>query len=121
WPEDDEPQDLQDVTLPAIDAGLPAQLLARRPDLRAAELRLRAALAQVKITARSYYPTLTLTGSLGSTSSALARVLSNPVATLGAGLALPFLNIREARLSTRIAGTQYEMAVKQFRTTLYTA
>lgn len=121
WPQDDEPQDLEAAGLPAVEGGLPAGLLARRPDLRAAELRLRESLAQVRATARSYYPALSLTGSVGSSSTALSDLLKNPVATLGAGLSLPFLDIAQARLDTRIAGTSYQIAATQFRTTLYTA
>ena len=121
WPQADEPQDLEAASSPSLQPGVPAQLLARRPDLRAAELRLRQSLAQLKATARSYYPALSLTGSVNSSATSLSDVLKNPVATLGAGLSLPFLDIAEARYNTRIAGTSYEIAATQFRTTLYTA
>lgn len=121
WPQAEEPQNLDAFAHPPLAPGLPAELLARRPDLRAAELRLRSALADIKVTATSYYPTLSLTGSLDGSSTALANVLKNPVATLGAGLTLPFLNLRQARLDTRITGTSYEIAASTFRTTLYTA
>ncbi|MFT4246905.1 MAG: TolC family protein [Pseudomonas sp.] len=121
WPQADEPQDLNAAASPALAPGLPAQLLGRRPDLRAAELRLRESLAQIKATARSYYPALSLTGTLSGSSTALAQVLKNPLATLGADLSLPFLDIATARLETRIAGTSYEIAATEFRTTLYTA
>lgn len=121
WPQADEPQDLDAAASPPLAAGVPAELLARRPDLRAAELRLRESLAQLKATARSYYPALSLTGAIGGSSSTLSDVLKNPVATLGAGLSLPFLDIAQARLNTRIAGTGYEIAATRFRTTLYTA
>jgi NodT family efflux transporter outer membrane factor (OMF) lipoprotein len=94
-----EPSRLPDLALPVIDAGVPASLLARRPDLRAAEQRLRGALANVDATRTSFYPALSLTGSLGTSSTALGELLKNPVATLGAGLALPFLQWNTARLS----------------------
>ena len=64
---------------------------------------------------------LSLTGSLGTSSSTLLDVLANPVAALGANLALPFLNVREMRLNTAIARSQYEEAVVNFRKTLYAA
>ncbi len=121
WPQADEPQDLDAARSPALAAGVPAELLARRPDLRAAELRLRGSLADIKATATSYYPALSLTGSVGASSTALSDVLKHPVASLGAGLTLPFLNLSQARLQTRIAGTSYEIAASEFRTTLYTA
>ena len=117
----DQPPQLPDIALPVIDAGVPANLLGRRPDLRAAEQRLRAALANVDATRTGFYPALSLTGSLGTSSAALADVLKNPVATLGAGLALPFLQWNTARLSVGVSQTQYEEAVVGFRQSLYTA
>ena len=96
-----EPQALKMVPLPVVAAGLPADLLGRRPDLRAAELRLRRVLASADATRASFYPALTLTGSLGTSSSGLLNMMANPVATLGAGLTLPFLNLRAAELRLR--------------------
>jgi len=115
------PQRLPDTALPLVAAGLPAELLARRPDLRAAEARLRNVLASGDATRASYYPALTLTGQLGTSSSALLSLLSNPVAALGAGLTLPFLRVREMQLSGELASAQYAQAVVDFRQTLYTA
>jgi NodT family efflux transporter outer membrane factor (OMF) lipoprotein len=117
----EEPQSLAGIALPGVDAGLPAQLLARRPDLQAAESRLRGTLASADATEASFYPKLTLTGSLGGASTALGSLLANPVATLGAGLVLPLLNQRERELSTAQARTGYESAVIGFRQTLYQA
>ncbi|WP_295547170.1 TolC family protein [uncultured Stenotrophomonas sp.] len=121
WPQQDEPQDLLGAHSPGISEGLPADLLGRRPDLRAAELRLRNSLKTIKVTATQYYPALSLTGSLGSSATSLGDVLRNPVATLGAGLSLPFLNLQRAQLDTDIAGTAYQIAATNFRKTLYTA
>ncbi|VFR50793.1 RND efflux system, outer membrane lipoprotein CmeC [plant metagenome] len=104
---------------PAVRAGVPAEVLARRPDLRAAELRLRGLLATVDATRASYYPPLTLTGALGSASTALANVLQNPVASLGAGLTLPFLRWNEMRLNTRVSEADFDEAVVNFRQSLY--
>lgn len=107
--------------LPSVDAGLPLQLLGRRPDLRAAELRLRESLATVDATRASYLPTLTLTGSMGSSSTALTQILQNPVGTLGAGLTLPFLQWNEMQLTVKGSEADYEKAVVTFRQTLYSA
>jgi NodT family efflux transporter outer membrane factor (OMF) lipoprotein len=117
----EEPASLPDAALPAIDAGLPASLLGRRPDLRAAEQRLRGALATVDATRTGFYPALSLTGSLGTSSTALGQLLRNPVATLGAGLALPFLQWNTARLTVAVSQSQYEEAVVGFRQALYTS
>ena len=107
--------------LPAIASGMPAELLGRRPDLHAAELRLRESLANVDATKAGFYPTFTLTGSLGSSSTSLASVLQNPVATLGAGLVLPFVQWNTTVLNIRVSQSQYEEAVVNFRQTLYKA
>ncbi len=117
----DEPQDLAKVSIPAVDAGLPAHLLARRPDLRAAEHRLRSVLATTEATRVSYYPTLNLTGNLGYASSALRDLLNNPLATLGAQLALPFLEWQDMQRNIKISESEYEEAIIRFRQTLYTA
>lgn len=69
----------------------------------------------------SYYPTLSLTGALGGSSTSLSNVLANPVATLGAGLVLPFLRLGEMQRNTAIARNSYEQAIIHFRQTLYAA
>lgn len=108
-------------SLPPVDAGLPASLLGRRPDLRAAELRLRSTLATADATRAALYPSLSLTGSLGSSSDSLRHVLLNPATSLAATLSLPFLQWNERQLNIRVAQTDYALAVTQFRQTLYTA
>ena len=116
-----DPQQLFAAPLPAVAAGLPAELLGRRPDLLAAELRLRGTLAAGDATRASYYPAITLTGTLGSSSTALASLLNNPVSVLGAGFTLPFLQWNEMQLSIKVAHADYEIAVTDFRQTLYAA
>lgn len=117
----DEPGSLATSTLPPVDAGLPASLLARRPDLRAAELRLRRTLKNLDATRASYYPDLRLTGSLGYGSSSLGDLLQNPLGSLSAGLSLPFLQYRQMALDIELSEVDYEIATRGFRQTLYQA
>lgn len=112
---------LPDGTLPDVQPGAPASLLARRPDLRASELRLRKSLATVDATRASFYPTFTLTGSVGGSSQALSSVLSNPVGTLGAGLTLPFVQWRDMQRSIDVSQADYESAVLGYRQSWYQA
>ncbi|RKP46970.1 efflux transporter outer membrane subunit [Trinickia fusca] len=116
-----EPTTLPDRALPDIAAGLPAELLSRRPDLRVAESQLRESLANVDVVRTSFYPSFTLTGTAGTTSVSLARVLQNPVGTLGVGLALPFVEWNTMQLQIKVSKTQYEEAVVRFRQNLYRA
>ncbi|MBA1142442.1 efflux transporter outer membrane subunit [Mesorhizobium neociceri] len=115
-----EPQRLPSKKLPPIQAGLPADLLARRPDLRAAEARLRATLKNVDATRAGFYPPISLTSSLG-TSGQLLAFISNPVATLGANAALSFLHFKDMKLEVAVSRAQYEKEVLGFRTTLLKA
>jgi len=57
---------------PAIPAGLPAQLIERRPDVVQAEQLLVAANANIGVAKALFYPTISLTGSLGTVSSSLS-------------------------------------------------
>jgi NodT family efflux transporter outer membrane factor (OMF) lipoprotein len=116
-----EPQSLEDSFLPPVQAGLPASLLAHRPDLRAAELRLRGSLKNVDATRASYYPDLSLTGSLGYSSTALANLLDNPLGSIAGNLTLPFLQWNEMKLNVAVSRTDYDMAVVAFRQSLYQA
>ncbi len=112
---------LPDGALPGVQADAPASLLTRRPDLRAAELRLRKTLATVDATRGSFYPALTLTGSVGGSSTALSNVLSDPIGTLGAGLVLPFVQWRDMQRSVAISQADYEVAVLGYRQSWYQA
>jgi NodT family efflux transporter outer membrane factor (OMF) lipoprotein len=116
-----ERQRLAEDALPRVEAGIPASLLAQRPDLQAAEQRLKKYLATVDGTRASYYPSFTLTGTLGTSSTSLIEVIKNPYAALGAGLTLPFLQWNTMNLNVELAKTAYEEAVVNFRQTLYAA
>jgi NodT family efflux transporter outer membrane factor (OMF) lipoprotein len=121
WDTSAEPQSLPDIPLPEVRAGLPAELLSRRPDLRAAELRLRESLADVDITKASLYPALSLSASGGASSAELGSLFSNPTGSLGLGLTLPFLNYPRVKQNIRVSEKTYEIAVANFRTTLLQA
>lgn len=116
-----EPTRLPRIALPTIAAGLPADLLSRRPDLQASELRLRKALASKDATKASYYPSINLTGNLGSTSTSLTNLLQNPALTLGASLSLPFLQYNDMKKDLAISDLDYEKSIIQYRQTLYQA
>ncbi|WP_269506332.1 efflux transporter outer membrane subunit [Burkholderia sp. IMCC1007] len=116
-----EPTALPDRPLPAVPAGVPADLLGRRPDLREAEFRLRESLANLDFTRTSFYPSFTLTSSFGTSSASLERVLSNPIAMLGLGLSLPLIEWNTMRLKIKVSQTEYEEAVVAFRQRLHTA
>ena len=119
-----EPSRLSQIALPVISAGLPADLLSRRPDLQASELRLRKALANKDANKASYYPSISLTGTLSTgvgvgTNTSLTDTLKNPIATLGAGLTLPFLQWNDMKRDLKVNELEYEKSIVQYRQTLY--
>jgi outer membrane protein, multidrug efflux system len=64
------------ASLSAVRVGLPSELLQRRPDILAAEQKLRAANADIGAARAAFFPTLSLTGSAGSSSSAFQKLFS---------------------------------------------
>jgi len=121
WPEANEPQSLPDAPLPEVRAGVPAELLGRRPDLRAAELRLRETLTDVDIAKTALYPGLSLTASGGASSSELGSLFSNPTGSIGASLSLPFLDYPRLSRNVKITQKAYDIAALNFKTTLLQA
>ncbi len=107
--------------LPQVAVGIPADLLSRRPDVKAKLFELKSALASKDETDASYMPTFTLTGALGGSSTALRNLLSDPIGSLGADLALPFIQWHEMDLNKKIADVEYRSAIIDYRQTLYTA
>jgi outer membrane protein, multidrug efflux system len=69
---------LAELAMPTVPAGLPSQLLERRPDLRQAEQNLIAANAQIGAAKALYYPNISLTGSYGKTSNELSDLFKGP-------------------------------------------
>lgn len=77
---------------PPIDAGVPSELLSRRPDIARAEAQLAAAEADVKVARAAMLPKLTLTAQLGSGANQFDDLLRNPFYNLTAGLVAPIFN-----------------------------
>jgi outer membrane protein, multidrug efflux system len=66
------------LAMPDIPAGLPSQVLERRPDIRQAEQQLVAANAQIGAAKALYFPTISITGALGIASLDLGKLFSGP-------------------------------------------
>ena len=112
---------LKTLTVPAIDSGIPAHLLAQRPDLRAAQYRLQQNLGNIAIAERDYYPELTLGANLGTSANRLLELLHNPIGAISANITLPFLNAHKKALAAKEAETGYQQSLASYRQTLYRA
>ena len=88
-----------------IPVGDGSQLLARRPDVRAAERRLAAATARIGVATADLYPQVTLGGSIGSSANSIANIFSNPIGfLLGPLISWSFSD--HARARARVAGAE---------------
>lgn len=106
-----------------LSAGVPLDLLSRRPDVRQAEMALAQAFYSVNSAKASFYPNLTLSGALGWTTDA-GRIALDPgslIANFIAGLAQPVFGrgVNKARLQA--AEAQYQQAAYGFRQSLLDA
>jgi multidrug efflux system outer membrane protein len=108
--------------VPEVPAGLPSDLLTRRPDIRQAEANLAAADARIAETRAAIFPSLALTAHLGSESKALSDLFSGPATVWGlaASLAQTLYNAgrTEAALQATLARREqaligYEQTVRQ--------
>jgi outer membrane protein, multidrug efflux system len=100
---------------PSIPSGLPAALLLRRPDVRAAEQQLIAANANVGVAEAAFYPSLSLTGLLGVQSSDLSELFGEGRTwSIQAGLLGPIFNAGRLRNQRRVALAQFEEARVQY-------
>ena len=77
--------------------GLPAELVRRRPDVRAAQLRVRAADQETAASLAARYPRLTLSGSLTTSDAGTRALFSDWITDLAAGLVAPLIDGGERR------------------------
>ena len=107
---------LDQQQLPALlPVGLPSQILERRPDIREAEYKLRAAHAKVGIAFTSMFPKITLTGHYGLESGDLSDFLKSPYFFLGGELLTPLVNMGKNRAKLRAAKAVEEQEIQAYQ------
>ncbi|HET6999838.1 MAG TPA: efflux transporter outer membrane subunit [Puia sp.] len=108
----------------SLETGLPVGLLNRRPDVRASELSLVQANAQVGISQANMYPALNLTAGAGFESLKASNWFNIPGSLFGlagATLIQPILQGRQLKTQLEISKQQREQAVIRFRQSVLTA
>ena len=104
-----------------ISRATPLRTIAHRPDIQAAESRLRAALAGYDAARLQFYPTLSLDASLNAGSQVFSQWFRDPILTTGAALALPFIQWNTRQLTVEQADLATKLAAVAFRSTAYAA
>ena len=103
--------------------GLPSTLLQRRPDIAAAERQVAAANEQIGIAKAALYPSLTLSASAGSESTAILDLLTWPSRfwSIGPQLAQTLFDAGRRRAQVRVTEATYDATVANYRQTVLTA
>ena len=113
---------LTDLALPSIAAGVPTDIISRRPDLASAEAQLQAADANVAAARAALLPGVQLSASAARSSNALLS-LTNPVDSASWGLSLVQSLFDGGRLrnQVKLSESQRITLVEQYRKAIYTA
>ena len=108
---------IDQLVAPLIPADLPSALLERRPDILQAEQNLVAANANIGAAKAQYYPSISLTGALGSASTAFGNFLTGPASLwqLAAGLTGPIFTAGAIEGQVRTAEGQTEAALNFYQ------
>lgn len=113
---------LEGLKVPEVRAGLGSDLLSIRPDVASAEAKVKSALASKDAARLDMYPRFSLTAGLSAgSSSELVQFFENPVASILANLALPFINYYKNSLQIDLAELSRDSAEMNFVTTYYKA
>jgi NodT family efflux transporter outer membrane factor (OMF) lipoprotein len=110
-------------SLPTVPAGLPSDLLRRRPDIRAAERNLAASTADIGVATADLYPKFSLTAAPALVSTALASLLEwgSRSYSIGASANWPIFNGGRTRANIAVANALQEQALIRYRKTVLTA
>ncbi len=108
---------------PVIPAGLPSELLLRRPDIRAAEYMIMAYNANIGVAKADFFPSISLTGTLGTLSGSTMSLFSGPAGmwSYGASVALPIFDFGRRWYAVDDAEALKRQSIALYRKTVQTA
>ena len=104
-------------------ADLPSNLLLRRPDVVSAEQQLIAADANIGVARAAYFPSISLSGNLGSQSLALSNLFSGPAAAWSfvGNIAAPIFNFGTTQAQVKIANARQQQALASYQKAIQVA
>ena len=108
---------------PVLPEGLPSDLLMRRPDIRASEFLIMAYNANIGVARAQFFPSISLTGMLGTISAATWNLFTGPAGawSYGASGSIPLLDFGNNWYNLKDAEAQKRAAVAAYRKTVQTA
>ena len=107
----------------ALGAGLPSELLVTRPDILAAEERLRASRANIGAARAAFFPSISLTGNLGYASTELDELVGSSGLTwsFGPSINLPIFDRGRRRGNLTVAEARENIAIATYERVIQTA
>jgi multidrug efflux system outer membrane protein len=114
---------IDQLITPQVPSGLPSTLLSRRPDILQAEQNLIAANANVGATKALYFPDISITGLLGSVSTAFSELFTDPASAMfiGASVTGPIFTFGGIKGQVKSAEARKEQALLLYRLTILNA
>ncbi|HWF18857.1 MAG TPA: efflux transporter outer membrane subunit [Verrucomicrobiae bacterium] len=108
---------------PILPAGIPSELLERRPDIAASERRMASANANIGVAKAAFYPKIELNGAAGFESVSAGSVFSGSsrLWSLGPTVSFPLFNGGQLRAELREANAAYDQVVAQYRQSVLSA
>ena len=111
------------IGVPTPSAGLPSDMLLRRPDIRNVELQLAAGNRRIDVARADYFPSLSLTGGYGSESGALKNLFTGPAViwSIAASLAQPLIGLKAIEANVESKTATRDQLVVTYQQTVQTA
>jgi multidrug efflux system outer membrane protein len=116
-------RELSDLAIPAVPAGLPSDLLERRPDILQAEQNLVAANALIGAARALYFPSISLTGLFGSASGEFSKLFTGPakIWAFAGSVSVPIFTAGSISGQVKQAEAQQQQALFQYQEAIQTA
>ena len=116
-------RELSDLAIPSVPAGLPSDLLERRPDVVQAEQNLVAANALIGAARALYFPSISLTGLFGSASGEFSKLFTGPakIWAFAGSVSMPIFTAGSISGQVKQAEAQQQQALFQYEETIQTA
>lgn len=110
-------------SLPRVPGGIPSSLLQRRPDIRAAEQRMREANAKIGVAKASFFPTFKIVGSGGLESIGAAQFYDarSRILSIGPQMTLPIFQGGRLKANYKASKSQYEETLAAYQQSILTA
>mgnify|MGYP000455644835 FL=1 len=108
---------------PVVPEGLPSDLLQRRPDVRASEFTMMAYNANIGVARAQFFPSISLTGMLGTVSSAVGSLFTGPAGAWSYGVtgSMPLLDFGRTWYNVKDAEARKNASIAVYRKTVQTA